>query len=87
LVKTRRCAWFEHKDEGPAHPVFTRRQTVAFRCPKSIITAQSLKFIEQFLYWRRCGGDLWSLDAKSVDAILALHDESLKETKNEEQQL
>jgi hypothetical protein len=72
------------KDDGPARPVWARGQTVAFRCPKSIITAQSLSLIEQFLYWRRCGGDLWSLDAKSADAILMLQEESVKENKNEE---
>jgi len=71
-------------DEGPAQPVWARRQTVAFCCPKSIITAQSLTFIEQFLYWRRCGGDVWSLDAKSADALLRLQEESEKENKNEE---
>jgi hypothetical protein len=84
LAKARRCAWLEEKEEDPARPVFARGRTVAFRCPKSIITAQSLSFIEQFLYWKRCGGDLWSLNAKSADAILALQEESVKEGKNEE---
>jgi hypothetical protein len=51
---------------------------------KSIITAQSLSFIEQFLYWKRAGGDLWSLSAKSADAILVLQEESEGESKNEE---
>ena len=51
---------------------------MAFHCPKSIVTAQSLSFIEQFFYWRSCGGDLWSLDAKSADAILLLQEESVK---------
>jgi hypothetical protein len=74
----------EVKDDGPSRPVWARGQAVAFRCPKSIITAQSLSLIEQFLYWRRCGGDLWSLDAKSADAILMLQEESVKESNNEE---
>ena len=82
MAKARRCAWL--KEEGPARPVFARGKTVAFHCPKSIITAQSLSFIEQFVYWKRCGGDLWSLDAKSADAILVLQEESVKENKNEE---
>jgi hypothetical protein len=68
-----------------ARPVFVRRQTVALRCPKSIITAQSLGFIEQFLYWKQWGGDLWESDAKSADALLVLRKESEKETMNEEE--
>jgi hypothetical protein len=84
LARARRCAWLEEKEEGPARPVFARRQTVAFQCPKSIITAQSLRLMEQFIYWKRGGGDLWSVDAKSADAILVLQEESEKENKNEE---
>jgi hypothetical protein len=64
--------------------VWAHGKTLAFRCPKSIVTAQSLNFVEQFLYWRGCGGDLWSLDAKSADAILLLQEELEKEKKNEE---
>ena len=40
--------------------------------------------MEQFLYWKRCGGDLWSFDAKTADAMLLLEDESLKEKQNEQ---
>jgi len=83
-VKTRRCAWRVEKEEAAVRPVFARGKTIALRCPKSIITAKSLSFIECFVYWKRCGGDLWSLDAKSADAILALQEESAKEIKNEE---
>lgn len=61
-----------------------RGKTLAFRCPKSIITPQSLGFIEQFFYWKSCGGDLWSLDAKSADAVLLLQEEYAEEKKNEE---
>jgi hypothetical protein len=71
-------------DDGPARPIFVRRQTAAFRCPKSIITARSLTFVELFIAWKRFGGDLWSYDAKSADAIRVLEEESLKETNNEE---
>jgi hypothetical protein len=84
LVKIRRCAWQGGNEEVPARPVFVRGGAVAFRCPKSIVTAQSLGFIELFAYWKRGGGDLWPLDAKSADALLALQEESVKESKNEE---
>jgi hypothetical protein len=84
LVKARRCAWRKEQEEMPLRPVFVRGKTAAFRCPKSLITALSLTLIEQFFYWKRFGGDLWSWDAKTADAILALEEESLKENKNEQ---
>lgn len=65
-------------------PVFVRKKTVAFRCPKSVITAQSASFVEKFFYWKRCGGDLWALDAKCADALLLLEEESVKENNHEE---
>jgi CYTH domain-containing protein len=68
-------------------PVWARGKTVAFHCPKSVITAQSQAFIEKFLYWKRCGGDLWALDAKSADASLALQEEIELEKNDEEQKL
>lgn len=57
---------------------------MTFRCPKSIITAQSLSFIELYMFWKHGGGDLWSLDAKSADAMLVLQEESVKENRDEE---
>lgn len=82
-MKLRRCAWRNDQEQSQARPVWVRGKTLAFCCPKSIITSQSFSFIEQFLYWKRCGGDLWLLDAKAVDAILLLEDESEKENRNE----
>jgi hypothetical protein len=84
LVKVRQCAWQNDQRAIPLRPVWVRGKTVAFHCPKSIITAQSLGFIEQFLYWKRCGGDLWLLDAKTADAVLLLQEESEKKNKNED---
>jgi hypothetical protein len=65
--------------------VWVRGEAVTFRCPKSIVTPQSLTFIEQFLYWKRFGGNVWDLEAKSADAIWVLQEESLKEKINEEE--
>ena len=84
-MKMRRCAWDTEQTTAFTHPVFARGRTVAFQCPKSIITPQSLEYIERFIYWKRSGGgDLWSLDAKTVDAMWVLEQESVKENKNEQ---
>ena len=87
LVKSRNCAWVGGVEAKPSLPAWARGKTVAFHCPKSIVTAQSQTFIEKFLYWKRCGGDLWALDAKSADALLALQEEIELEENDEEQQL
>jgi hypothetical protein len=84
LTKARRCAWSGFEEQQTTQPVWVRGEALAFRCPKSIVTAQSLHFIEQFLFWKRGGGDLWSLEAKSADALLVLQDASVKESQNEE---
>jgi hypothetical protein len=48
---------------------------VAFHCPKSIITAQSLYFLEQFRMWKEFGGGApWSIEAKAAEAILLLEE-------------
>jgi len=42
-------------------------------CPKSIITAQSLHYLEQFGFWKHFGGkDVWSMEAKCADAFVVL---------------
>ena len=65
--------------------MFVRGRTVSFHCPKSIISARSLGFLEQFLYWKRCGGDLRLFEAKTADALLALEEEFVKEKQNEKE--
>jgi hypothetical protein len=42
-------------------------------CPKSVITAQSLSFLDQFRWWKESGGgSLWQIDAKTADALMML---------------
>lgn len=43
------------------------------QCPKSVISAQSLHFLEQFRYWKDSGrGSLSSMEAKTAEAVLVL---------------
>ena len=45
----------------------------ALHCPKSLITAQSLYFLEQFKLWKQFGeGHLGSMNAKTAEALIAL---------------
>jgi hypothetical protein len=55
--------------------VWARGPIILRRCPKSVITAQSLYYIEQFKIWKQMGGNVWEMDAKSVDALVLLERE------------
>jgi hypothetical protein len=52
------------------------------RCPKSIITAGSLHFLEQFRWWKELGTSLWSMEAKSAEALMVLEQEWRTEVQN-----
>ena len=45
------------------------------QCPKSVITAQSLSFLERFRIWKAFGGGTpWSCEAKAAEAMLVLEE-------------
>ena len=46
------------------------------QCPKSLVSAASLSYLELFQAWKEGGGaNLLTLDAKSADALLILQKE------------
>jgi hypothetical protein len=62
--------------------VWARGAVVSVRCPKSIITARSLLFLEQFRWWKELGGDVWSMEAKNAEALVLLEREWQMEMQN-----
>ncbi len=79
-MQTRNCAWTAEGSKPSSRVVWARRDLIAFHCPKSIITAQSLSFLEQFRIWKAFGGGIpWSIEAKAGEAILVLEEASQKE--------
>jgi hypothetical protein len=67
--------------------VWARDGVIACQCPKSIITAQSVSFVEQFRIWKEFGGGApWSLEAKTAEAILFLEEAWRKENKHGQKQ-
>lgn len=53
--------------------IWARGQVSSISCPKSVITAQSLYFLERFGFWKEFGGtSIWSIEAKTADAFLVL---------------
>jgi len=79
-VKIRNCAW-SAEPEGRA-VVWAPGEVVSERCPKSIITAKSVLFLEQFRWWKELGGDIWSMEAKNAEALLLLEREWRTEMEN-----
>jgi hypothetical protein len=50
------------------------------RCPTSIVSAQSLTWIEQFYVWRKLGANYpGELSAREVEAFLILEQEARAE--------
>jgi len=85
LEKKRRCGFVAGAQEGPAVIVWARKEVTASSCPKSLITPQSLAWLEQFFAWKTLGGSE-GLDgsARQAEAFCLLEAEMTKE-KNREQ--
>jgi len=60
--------------------VWCRGRVHADRCPKSLITAESLVLLEEFWAWKRVGGGSYlALAARSFEAFVLLDGELVKE--------
>ena len=60
--------------------VWARKKVSTDRCPTSVITAQSLGWIEQFYVWRKLGPSYpEELSAREVEAFLILEQEARAE--------
>ncbi|MGH9582568.1 MAG: hypothetical protein ACRD4O_06505 [Bryobacteraceae bacterium] len=67
--------------QASGKPVWGRGGVFTSSCPKSMITAESLFFVEQFQWTRQFGaGDLWRLPAKTADALAVLEEAWKMET-------
>ena len=77
-MKTRHCAF---ANEPPAQkPIWSRRGVTTTQCPKSLITADTLVFIEEFQVWKRFGcADVSLMNARKVEALSILENEWQKE--------
>ena len=72
----RRCGWVPAALETAPHVVWTRRQVATDMCPKSLVTAQSLSWIEEFLVWKRLGINLpFDLGARQAEAFVILEEQ------------
>jgi len=52
-------------------------------CPRSVITPQSVSWLEKYYLWKRFGArDYEELEARTVEAFLLLEEELIKEEKH-----
>ena len=80
LEMKRRCGWMPAALETPEKVVWARRRVSTDRCPTSLISAQSLTWIEQFWVWRRLGPSYpGELSAREIEAFLILEREAQEE--------
>jgi hypothetical protein len=76
LEARRRCGFLPEERRGAKRLVWARGRVATEECPKSLVTAQSLEWIERFLTWKFAGGGgLWDWPARDADAVLILERE------------
>jgi len=76
----RRCGWIPAAIETPSHVVWARGPVATDVCPKSMITAESIGWIEEYLIWKRLGLTLnLETNVRQVEAFLILEEQVLSE--------
>ena len=63
------------EERGPARLVWIRGQAGTEECPKSMVTAGSLEFLEKFYVWKLAGGSWAETTAREADAFMILENE------------
>lgn len=80
LTQIRNCGFENSVRFNAERPVWARRSISTTKCPKSIVTAESLSLLEQFQIWRRFGStDVLRMNARAAEAFVLLDDELRQE--------
>jgi len=76
----RRCGWLPAALETPERVIWARKRVSTDQCPTSVVSAQSVSWIEQFYVWRRLRESYpGELSAREVEAFLILEGEAQAE--------
>jgi hypothetical protein len=83
LETKRRCGFLAEEKRGPVRIVWGRKQVQAEECPRSLITGESLAFLEEFFVRRRLRmQNSTEIEARKMDAFLILTDEMEREERD-----
>jgi hypothetical protein len=83
LEKKRRCGFLPVEDRGAPRLVWARKRAQAEECPKSLVTGESLAFVEEFFIRRQLGmADTLKMSARKVDAFVILRREMEREERD-----
>jgi hypothetical protein len=76
LEITRRCGWAQGGQQSISHVVWVRGRISTDECPKSMITAQSMGWVEEFLVSKRLGLTLpFDANVRKAEAFLILEEQ------------
>ena len=85
LDRKRCCNFLAEPTTPETRPVWAKGRVFAKQCPKSIITAQSLVWVEEYYAWRLLGrASLTGASARQVDAFCVLEGELKAEERHGE---
>lgn len=86
-MKSRKCAWLAAEAPPDERIVWVRGNVFSRQCPKSVITAESLGYLDLFAVWAQVGGtNIESSEAKTADALLTLRRACQEENQDGEKQ-
>jgi hypothetical protein len=72
----RRCGFLEEAECGARRIVWARGRASVDRCPVSLVTAESIGWIERHAVWKRLGTlDVANLTAREVEALCVIEGE------------
>jgi hypothetical protein len=76
LEISRRCGWVPAAKRAASHVVWARGRISTDECPKSLITAQSIGWVEEFLVWKRLHLSLpFDVNVRHAEAFLILEEQ------------
>jgi hypothetical protein len=83
LEVKRQCGWLRHAAGSAERVVWARKGVSTSSCPKSLVTAQSLAWVEEFMVRRRLR-QMWPMElgAREAEAFLMLETEWEAEVQN-----